>query len=634
MLGGVWQENAPGEGSSPPAVEPAAEEISIRLRSRPLPGLGAQRLWTFLWSSPQIPRWFGEAPAGPVDHSLVTVTSPTTSPRTGRLDRDADDDGLGVVLTLVSPGCTGAASTECAIWLEDTGHDSVRVVIEEDGFASWPDAELARTRWLASIAQIEHDVARARRRDEQPRQAVVVFHGMGSQRPGDTLTSLVTGGAIPASRSVGGGASGWVKPDRLSDLFELRSYVLRADAELDRPATDVYEAYWAHLAEGTTTSQVTSWAFSVLRTWRNVPRQLAISLWLIRVLVVLGLGLVVAVQSGWITLPPWLTGWFVLAIGAVVWGLVSKVYAGVLGDVARYLRPLPENIETRQRIREVGVDLLSRLHDDGRYDRIVVLGHSLGSVVAYDVLTQLWIERHRQHDRPAHTTFAPLRSVERAATGAPDHHGGGHESVGVAQARERQHLAWAALRENTQPWLVTDFVTVGSPLAHATTLLAKNPRAFAAARHARVLPTCPPVVETERRSRLKRITYDRGYRSPEGEVRTFTLFHHAALFAVTRWTNLSFRPRLLGLRGDPVGGPIGPVFGRWVRDVELETQQWIWRAHTGYWSPGTSPHDGHLAQLRAALDLEKGGDLRAVCRRLPLHLPRPRSHRNGPVEGG
>lgn len=610
------------EASKTPRSSNGAADVgglAISLRSQPLGGLGRARLWDFMWDSHQIPRWLGLAPAGPLDGSLVTVTSRTSEPRHGTL-AVAGGEGETCVLLTLRPlrGGSGTEATNCVIRVKDSGNQKVRVVIDETGFASRSEADVARERWRDALEQIARDAAKARQRAEQPRQAVVVFHGMGNQRPGDTLISLVTGGAIP------GEESGWVKPDRMSESFELRSYALASDPGLGRPPTDFYEAYWAHLVQGTTTSQVTAWAGSVLGTWRHVPKPLALSLWLIRVLVLIALWVVLAVSVGWITPPPLLTSGFVVAVAALVWGLISKTYAGVLGDVARYLRPLPENIETRQRIREVGVDLLSKLHDDGRYDRIVVLGHSLGSVVAYDVLTQLWIERHRQHDAPNRATFTPLRAVERAVTAAPTHRGGPPEPVSLDEARLRQHQAWAGLRANTQPWLITDFVTVGSPLAHARTLLTKNPTAFDDAVRSRIYPTCPPVVETERRSGLQRITYDRPYPSSEGGVRTFTMLHHAAPFAVTRWTNLHFRPRLLGIKGDPVGGEVSAVFGPWVKDVTLEAGQWVWKSHTGYWSSGTTAGNVHLGYLQDALDLETAVTLRTVCQQLPLRLPHAR----------
>src|SRR5690242_7095073 len=57
-----------------------------------------------------------------------------------------------------------------------------------------------------------------------------------------------------------------------------------------------------------------------------------------------------------------------------------------LGDAARYFRNSPANVAVRRAIRKNAVDTLANLHASGYYDRIVVVAHSLGSVVAYDML--------------------------------------------------------------------------------------------------------------------------------------------------------------------------------------------------------------------------------------------------------
>jgi alpha-beta hydrolase superfamily lysophospholipase len=71
----------------------------------------------------------------------------------------------------------------------------------------------------------------------------------------------------------------------------------------------------------------------------------------------------------------------------------------IAGDAAHYLDTIPENIVIRHEIRRDGIELLRKLHMVGRdpsddntefidkpYDRVVVIGHSLGSAIAYDVL--------------------------------------------------------------------------------------------------------------------------------------------------------------------------------------------------------------------------------------------------------
>jgi hypothetical protein len=78
-----------------------------------------------------------------------------------------------------------------------------------------------------------------------------------------------------------------------------------------------------------------------------------------------------------------ITGLFLVAQGFVL---------SYLGDAARYLSPRPRNIALRQKIRSEGLKLFRSLHASGEYDRIVVVGHSLGSVIGYDLITHLWQE--------------------------------------------------------------------------------------------------------------------------------------------------------------------------------------------------------------------------------------------------
>ena len=132
-----------------------------------------------------------------------------------------------------------------------------------------------------------------------------------------------------------------------------------------------------------------------------------------------------------------------------------------LGDAPRYLLPLPENIALRQAIRAAGVELVERLHRDG-YDRIVILGHSLGSVIAYDIVTNAWIAMNTDHRSPHDTSFNASVALEKQLS----------EPSAVEEAQLLQHAAWEELRANTQPWLVTDLVTVGSPLTYADYLMA------------------------------------------------------------------------------------------------------------------------------------------------------------------
>src|SRR4030095_14184873 len=146
---------------------------------------------------------------------------------------------------------------------------------------------------------------------------------------------------------------------------------------------------------------------------------------------------------------------------------------------------------------------------------------------------------------------------------------GTNGAEGLKTFRKLQVEAWRELRLYDNPWCISDFVTAGSPLAHGMLLLASSRDDFDNRKQQRELPTCPPVRD------------DKGYAyaAPEptdiGEGKKFTplVLHHAAPFAVTRWTKFDF-PARLGLFGDLVGGPLQEAFGPGILDVKVRTTAW------------------------------------------------------------
>jgi hypothetical protein len=170
---------------------------------------------------------------------------------------------------------------------------------------------------------------------------------------------------------------------------------------------------------------------------------------------------------------------------------------------------------------------------------------------------------------------------------------------------DAQLEVWREMRLLGCPWLVTDFVTLGSPLAHAALLLAHDEANLRTRQRQRELPTSPPQPEvektkTEERRRYSYVVWD-GY-GKKMDIRLRAL-HHAALFACTRWTNLYF-PVFGGLFGDIVGGRLGPWFGPGVRDIavhsgNLRVDRTI-LAHVSYWDR-KAPRA--LTPLIEALDL-------------------------------
>lgn len=421
----------------------------------------------------------------------------------------------------------------------------------------------------AAAADMQAAAASVRRR------AVVVIHGIGEQRPMETLRGFVdavldTDGERPRLYS---------KPDSLADGFELRRLVA-ADSKL---RTDFHELYWAHLMPIAATDRLTAWYSMLLRRApAEVPARFRAIWWLswagIAIAAVLITLSIVSFFTGGAagTLPK--LPWGLAFILAALW-LTVRAYAG---DAAVYLSPNPRNVEARNRIRQAALDLLEKLHASRRYERIVIVGHSLGSVVGYDMLTYRWQRASdRQRDAalardpaeplPERPARAKATELARAMAEPP--------SPGQPTAEDWQRASADLLPEEQAgglDWLVSDFITLGSPLAHGSLLLAVSRADFDRRIAESELPTAPPLLDDGRF--LDYPVFPRA-----GGPRPRVL-HHAACFAVMRWTNLYFPCRFL-VWGDLVGGAVAPLFGRGVRDVALATRRWAgFLAHTHYWT--------------------------------------------------
>lgn len=441
------------------------------------------------------------------------------------------------------------------------------------------------------------------------RQAIVVIHGIGEQRPMDTLRGFAD--AILGARSKKGQPLYYSKPDRLSDGFELR----RLRAHGSRPATDLYEFYWAHRMPVASWGRLVEWTRLLL--WRprgDVPPKVA-RLWLAGWATAIAFGSVLLLSVLFLVAPGRAPIWWpsnalsvpiglAVAIGAIEYFLLSYV-----GDAAVYLSASPRNVAARNEIRGAGIELIDRLHQGDDYDRIVVAGHSLGSVIGYDIICHAWQRRNALHGRPESPNGEAMSEAERAAV-ALEAASRADDPAGLDEARRAWWWAtrslWRQQRRVGLPWLVTDFVTMGCPLAHADILMASDRGTFETRKLDRELPTCPPVLE------VGRLSYPDNYETKAGHRRTARVLHHGAPFAVTRWTNLYFPGSGL-LRGDFVGGPLAPILGAGIEDVPVRTAAWRgFLSHTFYWRldrRDAGRDDAPVARLLAALDLDADGPL-------------------------
>jgi hypothetical protein len=427
------------------------------------------------------------------------------------------------------------------------------------------------------------------------KQAVVVIHGIGEQRPMSTLRNFVEAVMSPQlQEAIGAKQAVKVKktdyrskPDRLSESFELRrlDYV---DKRANR-TTHFYEYYWADRMRKTRFAHLFGWMARLLflpwghlpwrRWWRHLRNRRRISLfrnirrnwfrdlkkvppqhrrlfrlfrgiWLILFLlpiVSLTGFLIFSVVPGGnlIVLAFGLPG--VVAIGRLVW---EGIFSGLLnsaGDAARYLNAAPANIAERHAIRTNGIALLKKLHDPtSGYDRIVIVGHSLGSVIGYDMLTHYWAQVNG--DIPIHPGSDESMALNRLE--APDQT--------INDFQKNQDCLWKVLATRSlnncqaQRWLVSDFVTVGSPLSYGAFLFAESSEDFKRRVGQRELPVCPPISNGDKRP--KSFAW-------KDEKHGLLYLHHAAQFTLTQWTNFYFP-------GDPLAGKLAEVFSS--RDVPGE----------------------------------------------------------------
>jgi hypothetical protein len=221
------------------------------------------------------------------------------------------------------------------------------------------------------------------------KQAVVVIHGMGEQRPMDTIKSFVeavwaTDKTIAAS-GLPDPSHVWSKPDMRTGSLELRRITTRESRESppEYPAgvrTDFYELYWADLTGGSTWAQFTGWVRGLLLRWPSqVPPGMMetwITLWIASLIVVL-LALIAAIPGNvWEERVTWLAEWHWVFAGLAVpaAAVVHSFATRYFGRVVRYTKADPDNIASRAAVRERGLKLLAALHGSD-YRRIVIASH-------------------------------------------------------------------------------------------------------------------------------------------------------------------------------------------------------------------------------------------------------------------
>ncbi len=510
-------------------------------------------------------------------------------------------------------------------------------------------------------------------RESSNKQAVVLIHGMGEQIPMETLRSFVDTvwvtdqGLISEERPNSDTDEAreenavWSKPDKRNRSYEL--WRMTTEKAADGTRTDFYEFYWAHLMHGTTWEHLKAWLMDLLVRWPSrVPGDVkhawrlmwaaAIGALFYMIYSALPISDIRQCLTGecdpsacnasglcWTWVKPILS-----ALVVIVAGFAATVLLKYFGDVARYVKADPVNVARRQEIREKGVELLETLmglrdadkpksDEDATeppankdYKRIVVVSHSLGTIVAYDILKHTFARVNLMMDAQPGRKQPQRHAMEEMLRTAIAN----GDELNLDAFQEQQGKCLEEMIGEGSPWIVSDFVTMGSPLTHAEFLMAYDEADLREQQDRRILPTCPPMLEWDGKTKRHHFSYRPpsvgGTKAQARVAENFRYPHHAAHFAFTRWTNLYSKSKRIWL-GDIISGPLRDTFDmkagevrlKGVRDIAVlpqrgensivrgripfftHTKYWNAKVRTGFRDQGKVPY--HISVLRRAINL-------------------------------
>lgn len=366
--------------------------------------------------------------------------------------------------------------------------------------------------------------------------AVLVIHGMGSQFPMETANDFVNN--IFHDEKV------YSVPERITGFFDQRKLV----APLIDGKYDFYEYYWAHLISEPDTWSTINWLFSLL-FWKNPSERMRPVRWYLRlgilaILVAISIGVYLYYDKLFLNLFYYDSAIQLLIIGlpflfiiAVKYLLRKLVFS--FGDVIRYTVPHPKNINNRQKISESAVNFLLGINSLD-YDRIVVIGHSLGSIVAYEMLINAFNIFNSNSENHVSLSDEDVRKI--------------NDCKNANEVRNKMG--------EPSKWKVTDFVTCGSPLCHAEMLLVKDHEMFIDKIEKGEYPQCPP-------HNKENIFYEKNNKY---------YIKHSSVFAFINWNNLYFN-------NDLIGGKLRKIFGEGIVDHKLKPKtSGIFTSHSNYWN--------------------------------------------------
>jgi hypothetical protein len=239
----------------------------------------------------------------------------------------------------------------------------------------------------------------------------------------------------------------------------------------------------------------------------------------------------------------------------------------------------------------------------------MIAAHSLGAYIAYDAIAYLWPQMANFHDGPLSAAKPPtpiqrkeLEAQAKVVFAHPDKGLNADQQGELEEFQRRQFALWLAMRHQGNPWLITDFVTFGTPMYFADLLYTRNRVQFDELVRTAQFPICPPRRGSQQVEQEDLTVGHYGWNN-QGKV----VLSHSAPFAVVRWTNLFF-PAEMGFFGDWFGGRLRPLFGRGIVDRPVFGNKPGRRApgvaHGRYLSyPDIADGDGIAKAIQAALVL-------------------------------